>query len=116
MFEWFPELLKAMNTALEQGAALALVVGLGISILGTQYLKFQFKMDQDRWLNTLALGLGFATTFLMWPVHELYAMRFFLSLLVGLSSPLVYKGVTRLLFWKMPWLRDHLKPVQPVKP
>src|SRR3972149_4932953 len=102
--------MKAINVALQEGAALAIVIGCAVAIGGTQFMKFQLATYTRRLLNLVSLLLGFVTTFLMWPVHEFNAVRFFLALTVGLTAPGIYKGVTALLFWKFPQLEKYFKP------
>lgn len=108
MFEWFPELLKAMNAALQEGAALSILLGLAVAIGGTQYVKRLEACPSQRWvIRAMALPLGFATTYFTWPIHELSAVRFFIALATGLMAPLVYQGVTGALYWRWPQLEKH---------
>ena len=108
MFEWFPELLKAMNAALQEGAALSILLGLAVAIGGTQYVKRLEAFPSHRWvIRALALPLGFITTYLTWPMANLSALRFFIALATGLMAPLVYQGVTALLYWKWPQLEKR---------
>ena len=109
MFEWFPELLKAMNAALQEGAALSILLGLAVAIGGTQYVKRLDAFPSKAWpIRALALPLGLVTTYLTWPVHEMSALRFFIALATGLMSPLVYQAVTAALYWKWPNLEMHI--------
>jgi hypothetical protein len=110
MFEWVPDLLKAMNAALQEGAALSILIGFAVALGGTQYLKFQFAGSSRRVLNSIALILGFVTTYMMWPVHTFNAVRFFLALTVGLLAPFVYKMTVLFLFWKWPSLEKYFSP------
>jgi len=109
MNETLNNILTAIDTALQHGAALSIILGLIVSICGTQYVKRLDAFPSKRWpIRALALPLGFLTTFFTWPIHELNAVRFFLALAVGLSAPLVYQGVTLLLYWKWPQLEQRL--------
>ena len=109
MNETFNNILTAIDTALQHGAALSIILGLIVAIAGTQYVKRLDAFPSKKWLiRALALPLGFFTTFFTWPFHELSAVRFFLALAVGLSAPLIYQGVTLLLYWKWPQLEQKL--------
>ena len=103
------KILSGIDTALQHGAALSIILGLVVSIAGTQYAKRLEAFPSHRWaIRALALPLGFVATFFTWPIHELNAVRLFLALSVGLSSPLVYQGVTLALYWKWPQLEGKL--------
>lgn len=103
------KILSGIDTALQHGAALSIILGLIVAIAGTQYVKRLDAFPSHRWwIRALALPLGFFPTFFTWPVHELNAVRIFLALAVGLSAPLVYQGVTLLLYWKWPQLEGKL--------
>lgn len=109
MNDTFNQILTAIDAALQHGAALSIILGLIVAIAGTQYIKRLDAFPSKKWLiRALALPLGFVTTFFTWPIHELSAVRFFLALAVGLSAPLIYQGVTLLLYWKWPQLERHL--------
>lgn len=109
MNETFNNILTAIDTALQHGAALSIILGLIVAIAGTQYVKRLDAFPSKKWLiRALALPFGFLTTFFTWPIHEQFAVRFFLALAVGLSAPLIYQGVTLLLYWKWPQLEQKL--------
>ena len=103
------QILNGIDTALQHGAALSVLLGLLVAIGGTQYVKRLEAFPSKRlWIRGLALPLGFFTTFYTWPIHELNAVRIFLALAVGLSAPLIYQLVTFLLYLKWPQLEKHL--------
>ena len=107
-------ILAGIETALQHGAALSIILGLIVSIAGTQYVKRLDAFPSHRWIiRALALPLGFFATFLTWPIHELNAVRFFLALAVGLAAPLVYQGATLALYWKWPQLEARLSAQPP---
>ena len=109
MNETFNSILTAIDTALQHGAALSIILGLIVAIGGTQYIKRLDAFPSKKWLiRALALPLGFVTTFFTWPIHEFSAVRFFLAIAVGLSAPLIYQGITLLLYWKWPQLEKRL--------
>ena len=109
MNEMLNNILTAIDTALQHGAALSIILGLVVAICGTQYVKrLEVFPSKKWWIRALALPLGFCTTFFTWPIHELNAVRFFLALAVGLIAPLVYQGVTLALYWKWPQLEKRL--------
>lgn len=113
---WFNDLLAAIETALQHGAALSIILGLIVAIGGTQYIKRLDAFPSKKWLiRGLALPLGFATTYFTWPIHEFSAVRFFLALAVGLSSPLIYQLVTRIIYSRWPLLEKSLS-AQPEDP
>ena len=102
-------ILDGIELALQHGAVLSIILGLVVAIGGTQYIKRLDAFPSKKWLiRALALPLGFVTTFFTWPIHEFSAVRLFLALAVGLSAPLIYQGVTLLLYWKWPQLERHL--------
>lgn len=109
MNETLNQILSAIDTALEHGAALSIILGLIVAICGTQYVKRLDVFPSKRWaIRALALPLGWATTFFTWPIHQFSAVRFFLALAVGLAAPLIYQGVTLLLYLKWPQLEARL--------
>lgn len=114
---WFNDLLTAIETALQHGAALSIILGLIVAIGGTQYVKKLASFPSSRWwIRALALPLGFFTTFLTWPVHEVYAVRVFLAIAVGLSAPAIYQVGTRIIYWKWPHLEKRLSAQPPSDP
>ncbi len=109
MNETLNNILTAIDTALQHGAALSIILGLLVAIFGTQYVKRLPVFPSNRWLiRALALPLGFVTTFATWPIEGFSAVRLFLALAVGLSAPPIYQGVTLLLYWKWPQLEKRL--------
>jgi hypothetical protein len=117
MFDWVQPLLDAMNAALKEGAALSVLLGLAGAILGTQFVKRLEVFPSKKWLirGGLALPLGFMATFFTWPVHTINGVRIVLAVVVGLAAPLVYQGVTYLIYLKWPQLEKHLS-AQPGQP
>lgn len=109
MNETLNQILSAIDTALEHGAALSIILGLIVAICGTQYVKRLDVFPSKRWaIRALALPLGWATTFFTWPIHQISAVRFFLALAVGLAAPLLYQGITLLLYLRWPQLEARL--------
>lgn len=95
--------IEAINLLLQEGAALSVMLGLVIAIAGTQYVKKLEAFPSKKWaIRGLALPLGFVATFFTWPVHELNAIRVFVSLAVGLAAPAVYKAFVSLIAIKFP--------------
>lgn len=102
-------ILAGIELALQYGAALSIILGLIVSIAGTQYVKrLEVFPSKKWWIRGLALPLGFFTTFYTWPIHELNAVRIFLALAVGLSAPLIYQLIVMVLYKKWPDLEKHI--------
>lgn len=106
---WFNNLLTAIDTALEHGAALSIILGLIVAIAGTQYVKrLEWTTANRWWIRAIALPLGFVATFFTWPAAGITGVRVFLALAVGLMAPMLYQFVTFLLYLKWPQLERHL--------
>jgi len=101
--QWLKNLLDAINLVLQEGAALSILLGLLVAIFGTQYVKRLEAFPSKKWaIRALALPLGFVATFFTWPVHQISALRIFISLAVGLAAPVVYSAVISLIAIKWP--------------
>jgi hypothetical protein len=107
-------ILEGFELALQHGAALSVFLGLFISIAGTQYVKkLEAFPSKSIWIRSLALPLGFFPTFFTWPIHEMSAVRIFLSLAVGLGAPFIYSGAVALIRYKWPAFADKLSASPP---
>lgn len=114
MNDMLNNILTAIDTALQHGAALSIILGLIVSILGTQYIKrLDVFPSKKWWIRGLALPLGFVTTFFTWPIHEFNAVRLFLALAVGLLASPIYQLVTWQLYKYWPGLEKHLSAQPP---
>jgi hypothetical protein len=119
--DWLQSVISAINLLLQEGAALSVLLGLAVSIFGTQYVKkLEAFPSETRWIRALALPLGFFPTFFTWPDHTLNAVRFFVAIAVGLSAPIVYQGVIALVRRKWPEYAEKFsavpKPQDTLKP
>lgn len=89
----------------------AVLAGLLISWFGTQAVKFYLP---DSWpdpkhkkaVRGAAVGFGFLPTYWLWPTHDAPAAIW--SLLVGLSSPVLYLYAVRILYHYWPYLEPRL--------
>lgn len=106
---WVDTFARTLESALQHGALLALILGYVVAIGLTQWIKQYPWYPTHRWMiRLLALPFGFFPTYFVWPVHGFNAVRFFISLAVGVSAPWVYQIVTFLLYKKWPQLEQRL--------
>ncbi|HEU4601562.1 MAG TPA: hypothetical protein VFS24_06325 [Steroidobacteraceae bacterium] len=112
------DFFAALNALLGNSAALSIVFGLVISLAGTQYLKFRVPMpkplrDEYRWfVRLMSLPLGFFPVYFTWPLED----RLWVALSVGLGAPFLYKVVMAAIYWKWPWLEQHVSAKPRHKP
>jgi hypothetical protein len=106
---WLETILKAINLVLQEGAALSILLGLAVSIGGTQYVKrLEWFPSKSRAIRALAFPLGFVATYFTWPVHGFTGVRFFLAVAVGLAAPGVYWVAVQFIYRKWPHLEQKL--------
>jgi len=114
MNAWLDNLLTAIDTALQHGAALSILLGLAIALAGTQWLKFvllrtSWLPDPRRWIvKTLSLPLGAVTTYTTWPGGQDRGVQVSIALAVGLLAPYVYMLATAILYRIWPDLERRL--------
>lgn len=113
---WLRTFFIVFEVALEHGLAYSVLIGWVIAIGGTQYIKHLPWTSTNKWVIRLtALPLGLVTTYMLWPIAAVSAVRFFTALAVGVSAPWVYQVVTSVLFKFWPHLETRISanPSQP---
>ena len=109
MNDLFNQILTAIDTALQHGAALAVLLGYGIAIGLVQWLKRTPWYSSNKWaIRAAALPIGFIVTYLSWPIHELNAVRIFVAFFVGVSCPWIYQLATWAIYKFWPGAEKHL--------
>lgn len=94
--------------------ALAVLIGLAVSLAGTQWLKFVFlrvaRLPNPTVLGirAMALPLGAAATFVVLPHEMEWIVRAMIGLMVGLVAPYVYRLITAVLYRLWPDLEQRL--------
>lgn len=99
---WLRTFLAVFEVAIQHGLGYSVLVGWVVAIGGTQYIKHLPWTSSNKWVIRLtALPLGLVTTFCLWPIAAVSAVRIFTALAVGLTAPWIYQIITAVIrkFW-----------------
>lgn len=103
-----------LSALLTNRPALAIVVGLIVSLAFTQWVKFvllhtPWLPDPRRWIvQAIALPIGAAATYVTLPDSIEWHIRGLVGLSVGAAAPYVYRVVTAVLYRLWPQLEQRL--------
>jgi hypothetical protein len=106
---WVDTFGRTVESALQHGAALSIVLGYLVAIGLTQFVKQLPFFPSYRWaIRLLAFPFGFVTTFSVWPVPGFTAVRVFMAVAVGVSSPWIYQVATAVIHKRWPHIAESL--------
>lgn len=107
--EWMDKATKAILDLIAHREVLAIVLGVLASFGITQTIKTYIASVQTRLrVNALAIVIGAAVSFSIFPAEHGLAVRSGFALVVGLLSPLAYKAAMWLIAKKWPDAADRL--------